>query len=39
MALELFRELGDPGGEGRTLEILGMNLWLSGDVTGAIDDP
>ena len=35
-ALTLFEELDDVAGQGRTLEILGMNRWLSGDIPGAI---
>ena len=36
-ALALFEQLGDVRGQGRTLEILTMNLQLSGDLTGASD--
>ncbi len=35
-ALKLFEALGDLPGQGRTLEMLGMNRWLAGDVEGAI---
>jgi class 3 adenylate cyclase/tetratricopeptide (TPR) repeat protein len=33
--LALFEELDDVDGQGRTLEMLGMNRWLAGDVQGA----
>ena len=35
-ARTLFEELDDVAGQGRTLEILGMNRWLAGDIRGAI---
>jgi tetratricopeptide (TPR) repeat protein len=36
-ALALFEELGDVRGQGRTLEMLTMNVQLSGDLDGAAD--
>ena len=35
-ALALFRELDDAPGQGRALEMLAMNLWLSGHVGSAV---
>ena len=35
-ALALYRELDDAPGQGRALEILAMNLWLSGHVGAAV---
>jgi class 3 adenylate cyclase/tetratricopeptide (TPR) repeat protein len=36
VALALFEALDDVAGQGRTLEMLGMNRWLAGDVADAV---